>query len=216
MLRILFKISFLTLILNAQEIPPAYKIEARNWWNSATQAQKDNALEYSRSFGIDIGSKAILETSGGKYTDHGDEKSYGDLGLNISLYPYRAPKEFQGALQHWLDKTGIALPVMSKKAFVDSLKNGSMAWHGQLCRDKLDHDMYLMRNKGNKDFDVAFTYPGWNLWGKRKIVWMIMSNRSVTSIDDEVLLHKWRRRTHRALLDLAFQELLRGELKKSQ
>lgn len=212
-MKILIAILSLTCYLQSQVIiPPAYHKEARIWWAAASQAQKDNALWYTRHFGVDVGSKSILETSGGKYTDHGDEKSEGDLGLNVSLYPYRGPEELQGALQHWLDKTGIILPIMTREVFVDSLKNGSMAWHGQLCRDKLDHDLYLMRHKVNKEFDVAFTYPGWNLWSKRKIVWMIMSNRSVTSIDDEVLLHKWRRRTHRALLDMAFQRLLMEEV----
>jgi hypothetical protein len=209
------KILFIILLttLNAQT-PQAYKNEANAWWSESYQSQKDNALWYARHFGVDAGSKTILETSGGTNTDHGDEKSEGDLGLNVSLYPYRAPEELQGALQHWLDKTGIVLPVMTREAFVDSLKNGSMAWHGQLCRDKLDHDLYLMRHKANKEFDVAFNYPGWGLWSKRKIVWKIVADRNNASLDDEILLHKWMRRNHRALLDLAFQELLRKELKK--
>lgn len=212
MRKILFSIILLTLSISAQQIPNAYHIEANKWWNSATQEQKDNALEYSRAFGVDIGAKSILETSGGKYTDHGDEKSYKDLGLNRSLYVYRAPKKFQKAIQHWINNNDVILPVMTKSAFDDSLKNGSMAWHGQLCRDKLDHDMFLMRHKVNKQFNIAFVYPGWSLWAKRSYIRDMMASREESSLDDEVLLHKWLRRVHRAMLDLAFQELLLEKL----
>ena len=215
-MKILIAILSLTCYLQSQVIiPSAYHKEAQIWWAAASRAQKDNALWYTRWYGADEGSKSILETSGGKYTDHGDEKSYRDLGLNRSLHPYRSVIDSMSSLFHWKnnDKPFRDMPVMTIEAFMDSLKYGSMAWHGQLCRDKLDHDMFLMRNKVNKQHNIAFVYPGWKLWAKRKVIIKMMINRGESSLDDVVLLHKWRRRTHRALLDLAFQELLEKELK---
>ena len=173
-------------------IPKAYHEEAKVWWEGkeypdrskniapADSRQKELALWYTKYYGSDVGSKSILESSGRENVDHGDEKSYRELGLN--------------AVQH------VHRPEMTREAFMDSLQRGSRHFHGQLDRDKIDDDLRLFRHKIRPDYNAAFVYSGWSLWGRRR-------TDKGTSL--------WRKRTHRALLDMAFQELLERELKNA-
>ncbi len=170
-------------------IPGAYRYEVRQWWYGldsldprdkvlpASPNQRYIALWFAENYGLDVGSKAILESAAGRIMDHGDEKSHKWLGLNVVQHVHR--------------------PEMTREAFVDSLERGSPEFHGELCRDKLDDDLWLFRHKVRPDYNTAFVYPGWKLYQRRKT-------------DKKTLM--WRKRTHRALLDMAFQELLEGAL----
>ena len=112
--------------------------------------------------------------------DHGDEGSYRELGLNIAT-------------------ARLFRPMMTRKALLDSLRYGSRHWHGQLCREIIDDNLYHMRHKQRPALCAAFVYQGWTLWMERR---------------QRIGTDEWYERLERAQLDLALQKLLVEELKR--
>lgn len=147
----------------------------QDWWDEAVPAQREIILWYTQHYGPAIGSKCILESSGGADMDHGDEPSYRELGLNIVT-------------------ARLFRPGMTRQALLDSLRYGSRHWHGHLCREIIDDNLYRMRHKERPALCAAFVYQGWTLWMERK--------RRIES-------KEWYQRLARAKLDLRWRELLK-------
>lgn len=107
--------------------------------------------------------------------DHGDEGSYRELGLNkVTARRFRKK--------------------MTKQALLDSLQYGSRHWHGRLCREIVDDNLYHMRHKQRPDLCAAFVYQGWKIWMDRK---------------KRIGSDEWHERLARAEMDLAWQEFLK-------
>ena len=116
------------------------------WWSDASQAQRETVLWYTEHYGVSIGAKCVLESSGGKYTDHGPaEESYGDLGLSFAESKKRRP--------------GLSERAIRRESTRDR------HFQGTLAKEIDDANLYHMRFKRNPTLCAAMVYSGWINWG---------------------------------------------------
>lgn len=125
------------------------------WWNGeynangkkikagADSSQKESVLWYTKHYGVPIGVKDVLETSGGKNKNHGED-SCGDLGL---YYPEAKKRR----------------PELSERTLRAKLNN-DRHFQGELAKEIDDENRHCMRFKKNPELCTAMVYPGWKNW----------------------------------------------------
>lgn len=118
-----------------------------SWWVDADSNQKAVVLWYAKHYGVSIGTKTVLETSGGKYTNHGED-SEGDLGLY-----------FPGIREEY--------PNISEKKLRHRLKH-DRHFQGKEAKRIDDANLYHMRHKRNPKLCAAMVYPGWRNWNNKR------------------------------------------------
>lgn len=112
----------------------------------ADSSQKESVLWYNENYGSKIASKVVLETSGGKYINHGeDEDSCGDLGISY-------------------DEANKRRPGLSERTLRAKLHH-NRHFQGSLAKEINNENLYNMRFKKKPDLCAAMVYSGWKNWG---------------------------------------------------
>lgn len=123
------------------------QIQQEYWvrWNGewTLPQQREIILWFTRHYGVSIGAKCVLESSGGQRLDHGED-SYGYLGLSMPEARKR--------------RLGIPDDVLR------DLLETNRHFQGQLAKEIDDENRDNMRFKKNQRLCTAMVYPGWRNW----------------------------------------------------
>lgn len=156
------------------------QLHAQDYWvkwagEFTTPEQRETILWYAEHYGVSIGAKCVLESSGGLQTNHGED-SHGDLGL----YLPEARKHRPGYSDEELR----------------TLLSENRHFQGKLAKEIDVANLFRMRFKQRPRLCAAMVYCGWRNWnnperldrGLRDLQWQELLEERIRIMNSDDLI----------------------------